>query len=89
MNKVFSLRGVEALPGKNSELQFSILNARNITVIGNSQKGALLTIAGQSLDESKQFTTEAISVTPSNNVIWSQEQWEFMKKKPEQHLTGK
>lgn len=89
INKVFSLKEVEVLPGKNSELECGVANARDITLKGNSQKGALLTITQQSVDESKQFTTEAISITPSNNEIWSQEQWELMKKNPVQHLTGK
>lgn len=88
-NRIFTLKDVEILPGKSSQLDFGITNAGDVSVKGTSLKGTLLTITQQALDHEKEFSTEEISITPSNKPIWSEEQWEFMKKTQVQHLTGK
>jgi hypothetical protein len=89
INRIFSLKNVEILPGNFSQLDFAIVNARDVSIKGTSQKGSLLTITQQALDHQKEFSTEAISMTPSNKPIWSEDQWQYMKKTQPVKLTGK
>jgi hypothetical protein len=89
INRIFTLQNVEVLPGKTSELECAVIGGRDISISGNSQKGALLIIKQRALEQSKEFTTEAISITPANKPVWSEEQWEYLKKNTQIHLTGK
>ncbi len=89
INRIFTLKDVEILPGESSQLEFAVTGARDVSIIGNSRKSSLLTITQQALDHEKEFSTEAISITPSNGSFWSEEQWEYLKKTQPIRLTGK
>jgi hypothetical protein len=89
INRIFTLKNVEIFSGESSQLEFGITNARDVSIKGTSQKGTLLTITQQALDPAKGFSTEAISITPSNKAVWGEEQWSYLKKIQSTKLTGK
>ncbi|MDP4220466.1 MAG: hypothetical protein Q8916_13400 [Bacteroidota bacterium] len=89
INRIYSLKDVEIQPGESSQLEFAITGARDVSIHGKSTRGSLLTISQQALDHSKDFSTDAIAVTPANGATWAEEEWVFMKRPPVVHLTGK
>jgi hypothetical protein len=89
INRIFTLKDVEILPGESSQLEFAIASARDVSVKGTSRKATLLTITQQALNHEIEFSTEAISITPTHKAVWSEEQWEYLKKAQQARLTGK
>ncbi len=88
-NRTYSLKDVEIPAGKTSTLRCTITNARNVSISGTSQKGALLVVQQESTDQSKEFSTTPIFILPSDNRLWNEETWMSFKKTPEKHLLGK
>lgn len=88
-NRIYTLKNVEIPTGKNNVIHCAITNAQTISISGESNNSASLVIRQESIDTTKEFTTEQIFVIPSDNRLWSEDVWMRFKKMPEKRLLGK
>ena len=83
----FKVEGQDAQPQSVVPIKAEVdISGRLASMI---ETGASLVIKQESIDTTKEFSTEQIFVTPSDNRLWSEDVWMRFKKIPEKRLLGK